>query len=193
MDSITAFARRFGLSRSTLLYYDRIGLLRAAGRSPAGYRRYGEADAKRLEAIRLYRDAGLPLAAIARLLDAPPAGTAIRSALAAHLQVLDRQAKELKAQQRRILRLLDAPDLPAEPLISAEALARTLRAAGFADADLDRLHTLFEHWAPDAHQAFLTALGLSPEAIGHRREAARLAGLSGLVPPSAPTSPKAPA
>jgi len=35
---ITELARKHGLSRSTLLYYDRIGLLTPSGRSEAGYR-----------------------------------------------------------------------------------------------------------------------------------------------------------
>jgi DNA-binding transcriptional MerR regulator len=42
--SISKLARAFGLSRSTLLYYDRIGLLAASGRTGSGYRCYSEKD-----------------------------------------------------------------------------------------------------------------------------------------------------
>ena len=42
--SVSRLGRRYGLSRSTLLYYDRIGLLSASARSAAGYRVYGERD-----------------------------------------------------------------------------------------------------------------------------------------------------
>ena len=53
--TISALARRFGLSRSALLHYDRIGLLSPSGRSLAGYRCYSEADADRLRAIQTFR------------------------------------------------------------------------------------------------------------------------------------------
>jgi DNA-binding transcriptional MerR regulator len=41
---VSALARRHGLSRSTLLYYDRIGLLKAGGRTGGGYRDYTAGD-----------------------------------------------------------------------------------------------------------------------------------------------------
>ena len=38
MQTISQAAKKFKLSRSTLLYYDRIGLLRPTERTAAGYR-----------------------------------------------------------------------------------------------------------------------------------------------------------
>ena len=67
--TISALGRRFGLSRSTLLYYDRIGLLSPSSRSVAGYRCYNDQDAKRLEMIQTFRLAGVPLSGIQVLLD----------------------------------------------------------------------------------------------------------------------------
>ena len=61
MLTIGRLARRFSLSRSTLLYYDSIGLLRPSGRSPANYRLYTERDRRRLELICRYREAGVPM------------------------------------------------------------------------------------------------------------------------------------
>ena len=49
MYTVSKIAQRFGLSRSTLLYYDRIGLLSPSGRSPGDYRLYDQADCDRLE------------------------------------------------------------------------------------------------------------------------------------------------
>jgi DNA-binding transcriptional MerR regulator len=43
MHTIGQAAKHANLSRSTLLYYDRIGLLRPSGRSRAGYRLYNGA------------------------------------------------------------------------------------------------------------------------------------------------------
>ena len=59
--TVGRLAKRFGLSRSTLLYYDGIGLLRPQSRAAGEYRTYGEAEAARLERICLYRRAGLTL------------------------------------------------------------------------------------------------------------------------------------
>ena len=70
MFTVGRLARSCGLSRSTLLYYDTIGLLRPSGRSVSNYRTYTAMDAERLKQICTYREAGLPLKDIAELLDA---------------------------------------------------------------------------------------------------------------------------
>ncbi|GAA0661041.1 MerR family transcriptional regulator [Kitasatospora atroaurantiaca] len=53
----------------TLHHYDEIGLLSPAGRTPAGYRRYGDDDLDRLQQILFYRELGFPLDEIAAILD----------------------------------------------------------------------------------------------------------------------------
>ena len=64
MYTIGQLVKEFQLSRSTLLYYDRIGLLRPSARSDANYRLYTAADLARMQQIILYKDAGLSLEAI---------------------------------------------------------------------------------------------------------------------------------
>ena len=76
MYTVGALARSVGLARSTLLYYDRIGLLPPSRRSVARYRLYGEDARSRLEAIRTYRGVGLGLGEIRALLDAHGGRTA---------------------------------------------------------------------------------------------------------------------
>ena len=71
MLTVSKLADSCGLSRSTVLYYESIGLLRASSRSGANYRRYSDADAARLRQICVYRDAGLKLDDIRVLLDRP--------------------------------------------------------------------------------------------------------------------------
>src|SRR2546426_11585742 len=66
--SISKIARACGLSRSTLLYYDRLGLLKPSGRTASGYRYYLEADRRRLERIGHFREAGLTLKEIRAVL-----------------------------------------------------------------------------------------------------------------------------
>jgi MerR family transcriptional regulator, thiopeptide resistance regulator len=64
-------ARLAGVTVRTLHHYDEIGLLSPQQRSPAGYRRYDEADLERLQQIRYYRELGFPLEEIAIILDDP--------------------------------------------------------------------------------------------------------------------------
>lgn len=60
-----------GVTVRTLHHYDEIGLLSPSGRSPAGHRRYGDADLERLQRILFYRELGFPLEEVAVLLDDP--------------------------------------------------------------------------------------------------------------------------
>lgn len=60
-----------GVTVRTLHHYEDIGLLVPAGRSPAGYREYSEADCDRLSRILYYRELGFALDDIATLLDDP--------------------------------------------------------------------------------------------------------------------------
>ena len=59
--TVGAVARLAGVTVRTLHHYDQIGLLRASGRSDAGYRRYGDADLDRLQRILFYRELGFGL------------------------------------------------------------------------------------------------------------------------------------
>ncbi|HLO66514.1 MAG TPA: MerR family transcriptional regulator [Holophaga sp.] len=181
MLTISALARRFGLARSTLLHYDRLGLLKAQDRTGSGYRLYGPESAARLEAIRTYRRAGLSLEAIRRIL-AGSEGDVAR-ALEARLVELDREMADLRAQQRLLADLLERPGLAeqAGPLDRA-AWTDLLRASGMSDADMETWHRTFEGRDPVRHQRFLEALGFgaveaerlrarfrAPEAPSHRR------------------------
>jgi DNA-binding transcriptional MerR regulator len=59
------------VSVRTLHHYDALGLLRPSGRSEAGYRLYSDGDLERLQQVLLYRELGLPLDDIARLMNDP--------------------------------------------------------------------------------------------------------------------------
>ncbi|MBI2467028.1 MAG: MerR family transcriptional regulator [Candidatus Rokubacteria bacterium] len=60
-------ARRSGFCVKTLRFYERRGLLPAAGRSPGGFRLYTEADLHRLDFIRQAKALGLTLDQIREL------------------------------------------------------------------------------------------------------------------------------
>jgi DNA-binding transcriptional MerR regulator len=59
MSTVTKLARRCGVSRTALLYYESIGSMPQPQRAGGNYRCYSESDAERLRAIRTYRNAGL--------------------------------------------------------------------------------------------------------------------------------------
>ena len=59
MLSVSQIAKRYRLSRTAILYYEKCGLLKPALRTEANYRVYGAREAKRLEQICLYRSAGV--------------------------------------------------------------------------------------------------------------------------------------
>ncbi len=65
--TIGEVARRSGFTVKALRFYDRRGLLPPAGRSPARYRLYSEADLHRLEFIRHAKALGLTLDEICEL------------------------------------------------------------------------------------------------------------------------------
>ncbi|MBV8048779.1 MAG: MerR family transcriptional regulator [Paludibacterium sp.] len=173
MFTITQLARQFGLSRSTLLYYDRIGLLRPSGRSHQLYRLYSDEDRERLEAICRYRRAGLPLEQLPALLE-PADQHSARGVLARHLNDLSRRIDALRAQQESVARLLLSGRLTDSPQpLDKTALTAMLHAAGLSDAQLDQLHAGLEATHPEAHQAFLERLGASPADIAEIRAHSR--------------------
>src|SRR4030095_16293702 len=127
--SISKLARAFGLSRSTLLYYDRIGLLAPSGRTGSGYRYYSEKDYLRLERIYRFREAGLALKDIrAVLLSGGKPG----------VKLLDKRMREiavnivsLKNQQRVVAGMLSriASGSTSAP-VDVELWVEMLEAAG---------------------------------------------------------------
>lgn len=164
MYTVGRLAKRFSLSRSTLLYYDSIGLLSPSGRSMSNYRLYSEADVRRMERITLYRDAGLPLEVIARLLRDEENSAA--SVLERHLQRLNDEIGKLREQQRIITHLLgNARPMPCARSMTKEQWVALLTSSGMDEEGMQRWHTEFERNFPEAHQDFLESLGIPQEEI----------------------------
>jgi MerR family transcriptional regulator, thiopeptide resistance regulator len=69
--SVGEVARLAHVSVRTLHHYDAMGLLSPALRSEAGYRRYSAEDLGRLQQVLFYRELGLPLKEIARVMSDP--------------------------------------------------------------------------------------------------------------------------
>ncbi|HEX6638934.1 MAG TPA: MerR family transcriptional regulator [Steroidobacteraceae bacterium] len=160
--TVSALARQFGLSRSTLLHYHRIQLCRPTGRSAAGYRVYGPDAVARLARIVELRTAGLALRTIKRVLDAQ---TPLAEVLEEQIGVLNRQLAGLRAQQRVVLSLLELSSRTRQRTLSKENWTDMFRAIGMSDAEMQQWHANFEKHMPDAHADFLHSLGLGEEEI----------------------------
>ncbi|HPY04339.1 MAG TPA: MerR family transcriptional regulator, partial [Spirochaetota bacterium] len=67
MYTIGKLAKKYGISRSAILYYDSEGLLRPDQRLPNGYRLYSEKSAEKLKTIIQHRSAGIALSEIKKI------------------------------------------------------------------------------------------------------------------------------
>lgn len=157
MLTVTKLAESCGLSRSTVLYYESIGLLRASSRSGANYRRYSDADAARLRQICIYRDAGLKLDDIRVLLDRP--GNDPSALLERRLVEIDNEIGRLREHQRAILKLLRTDEsFWRNNDMTKDKWVAIMKAAGFNENDMQRWHVEFEKADPAEHQQFLEYL-----------------------------------
>ncbi len=170
--TITKLARLYGLSRSTLLYYDRVGLLSPRGRTSSGYRLYSEEDVERLDRICSLRQTGLSLEDIRSVLRSEVKSCA--DLLRRRLIQIGEEILALKAKQRLLSTMLKGMDLEeGPPAVDKEMWKEMLRAAGMDEEAMDRWHAEFEHRAPEAHHRFLLSLGI-PETEARRiREGSR--------------------
>jgi DNA-binding transcriptional MerR regulator len=162
--TISEIAKKFGLSRSTLLYYDKIGLLSPRERSGADYRIYSEQDYLLMEEISRLRNAGVPLRAIKKLVSG---GSSQRTEiLHRRLKDINDEISHLRRQQKFILSLLDDKALiRSTRVLTKEKWIKYLRKAGLDEAGMERWHMEFETSSPEAHQDFLESLGLPAEEI----------------------------
>lgn len=95
--TVKQLAKMAGVTARTLHHYDQIGLLKPSSRTPAGYRQYNKTDLLRLQQVLFFREFGLPLEQIRRMLDRPGF-----NALAA----LEQHYAKLMAEQARIAVML---------------------------------------------------------------------------------------
>lgn len=180
MHPISAIARKFKLSRSTLLYYDRLGLVRPSYRTAAGYRLYQAEDLKKLTKVCKYREAGLSLREIASILDPEHSErSTVRAALHRRLSQLNGEIAVLRKQQQTVISLLKTgtADQLARAMTKQKWIA-LLRSAGLSDQEMGDWHAAFEHQTPEAHQDFLESLGIEKEEIEQIRKRSHERALS---------------
>ena len=164
MLTISKLAKRFSLSRATLLYYEQEGLLAPASRAANGYRWYGESELERLRQIVAYRSYGVPVADIRELLS--------RDDDQAHEQILRRrftrlesEIQDLRRQQQALVAILGQSQTPPQNSMSKARWTGIMRAAGMDDEDMNNWHREFEAREPRGHQEFLESLNIELEEI----------------------------
>ena len=168
MHTIGQLMKQFQLSRSTLIYYDKIGLLQPSARSNANYRMYTEQDRQRMEQITLYKDAGLPLEEITCLLD--EANNQPTALLEQHLANLNHNIGQLRQQQQRVLKILGkASSLRNSRTMDKAQWVAILEATGMDETAMRQWHVEFERSLPEAHQDFLESLNIDSDEIAYIR------------------------
>jgi DNA-binding transcriptional MerR regulator len=127
---------------------------------------------ERLRQICVYRDAGVPLANIQSILDAPRTDAA--GVLRRRMAELSAGIERLREQQRAITRLLrSANQLRSIPMVTKEKWVAIMQAAGFTEDEMRRWHAEFEKSAPEEHQEFLEFLHIPEAEVKGIRERSR--------------------
>lgn len=162
--SISQLAGKFGLTRSTLLHYDSVGLLKPATRTAAGYRVYTDKEYERLRRITSLRSTGISLEQIRQIIDSD--NTSVVGILHRRIDQINYEINSLRFQQNIIVRLLDNEGLlKSARIITKDMWVGLLESAGLDESGMRKWHMEFESAAPEAHRDFLQSIGLSAEEI----------------------------
>ncbi|MCP4180012.1 MAG: MerR family transcriptional regulator [bacterium] len=169
MYTVSQIARKTELSRSTLLYYERLGLIAPEHNSLNDYRLYNDNDLADLKKICLYRSMGIPLKQIISIINNKE--THISSILENQLEELNKKINTLREQQKIILNILKNDKLRKKTrALTKEDWINILRATGLSDDEMVKWHIEFEKNSPEAHQDFLESLGIDLEEIQQIRK-----------------------
>ena len=169
MFTIGQVAKKYGLSRSKLIYYDNIGILTPSGRSESNYRLYSSNDLKKMDRMMLFRSAGLSLDSIPSLLDKK--GDDLNSSLENRLSSINNEIQGLRNQQKVILNILENEStVKGSRVITKETWVSLLKAAGLDEEGMKNWHVEFEKTSPEAHQDFLESIGIEKDEIRSIRE-----------------------
>lgn len=166
--TISQIARSFNLSRSTLLYYDRIGLLKPNYRTESGYRCYDDNDHMILEKICNFRNAGLTIKNIKEILfsNNQPQTNVFEQ----RLNEISREILLLKEKQRLLTKMFESVStVNHNTKLNKEMWIDMLREAGMDENAMDHWHAEFERRAPDEHNDFLLSLGIPEQEVAEIR------------------------
>lgn len=155
MKKIGELCKKYNLSRSTLLYYDRIGLLKPTNKTEAGYRLYSQDDEAKLNKICIYRNTGISLEEVHQVLISEHS-----SQLENRLIELDNEIKRIRIQQKLIVKLMGKKEAEIPSLFTAERFGNLLKSIGMSEEEVNDFHIKLELASTDEHLNFLRFLGL---------------------------------
>jgi DNA-binding transcriptional MerR regulator len=172
MLTIGQVAKKYSISRSTLIYYDSKGILKPSGRSLSNYRLYSDNDLKLIERVLIFRRAGLSIESIQQILDSKHGQVEV--ALENRLSKINKEIQDLRAQQNLILQLIGNDGLSSNARVMDKVTwVAVLDKAGLDDNGKRKWHQEFEAMAPEAHQDFLESIGIESEEISSIRKWSR--------------------
>lgn len=104
--TINKLAKISGVSTRTLRYYDQIGLLKPARVSSNGYRIYGQHEVDILQQILFYRELGVELGEIKKLMNAPDFDR--EKSLQNHLNALQQKKTQIETLIKNVSRTIES-------------------------------------------------------------------------------------
>ncbi|USI87056.1 MerR family DNA-binding transcriptional regulator [Acinetobacter johnsonii] len=150
MLTVSRLAKKLGLSRTTVLCYEKQGLLKPSLIAENGYRWYGESE--RLKSIISYRSYRLSISDIRLLLE--PLSISQGQILENHFRALEQEINNLRAHQKAIIELLKKSILLKEKFVNKAKWVEIMIAAGLSKEDMIK-------W----HQKFLESLNITQDEI----------------------------
>ena len=160
MYTIGKLAKRYGISRSAILYYDSEGLLKPDQRLPNWYRLYSEKSSEKLKIILQHRSAGITLSEIKKIVSEAGQGD-IQSILLKRLNEINNEIFSLKTQQEVIIKLSKI-NISEN---SNKSISEILKKAGIKFDNFMEWHRNFEKNSPELHSLFMKKIGLNQNEI----------------------------
>lgn len=175
MIKITDLAKKFGITRTSILYYEREGVLMPAVRAANGYRWYGNNEIEKLEKIMSYRSFGIPVSQLTSLLSNNNYDSQ-KKILNDQFNILEKEIQQLRLKQKAIVQFMGQPELLDNKVITINQWKKIMSDAGLDENDMINWHAHFEKTEPEAHLQFLKSLNINSLEINRiRKESEELA------------------
>ena len=129
MFTVKQLSELAGVTPRTLHHYDAIGLLKPSRVGENGYRYYGEESLLRLQQILFYRELGIPLEEIKKIMGRRDFDV---------LEALQSHREALKKQVRRLNRLIDTVDNTIDHLKGDNAMSNRAYFEGFSEEEQEK-------------------------------------------------------
>jgi DNA-binding transcriptional MerR regulator len=164
MYQIGDLVKKFKLSRSTILYYDKLGLLKPTKRAENKYRFYDVQEVIKLSKILMYRESGISLRNIQKLLDIGNNETT--GIVMERLYKIQMEIKDLKEQENLILAILrEEVIIGKNTSFTSKTWTQMLINLGYEEKDWLNWHLEFELDSPEDHYKFLKSLNMTDQEI----------------------------